>query len=616
MDTPVVNGVAYPYLEVEPRAYRFRILNAANDRFFNLQWYIADPDVKVKDGLKKRKGTEVRMIPAKARPGLPPDWPVDGREGGVPDPATVGPEWIQIGTEGGFLPAPVVIPNQPITWNTDPTTFNFGNVDKHSLLLGTAERADVIVDFSGYAGKTLILYNDAPAAFPASDARVDYYTGNPDMTDTGGPVSTRPGYGPNTRTIMQVRVKKGPVATPYDLEALRKVFKKKKSEGKRGVFEALNETIIFPQEFYSLAYDESFPGDVNTAFIRQYEISKTFKPIEATEPVTISIEPKAIQDEMGEAFDPDYGRMSAMLGLEFPTPGAGRQNFMLYGYLSPPVDIIRASLVGDQIGVFPDGTQIWRITHNGVDTHTLHTHLFHSQLINRVAWDGAIIPPETNELGWKDTIRVNPLEHTIIALRPLLPRNLPFKVGNSVRLIDPTMAEGMPLRVPTPGGGLVDPLGNPVTVFNHYINFGWEYVFHCHLLAHEEMDMMHAMAVAVAPEAPSGLSAEAQIGGIKLTWTDNSSEETGFVIQRAEDPNFTVGVTTFKVGENTTTYIDTTGLPGSLYYYRVKAQNVVGDTEIHPPPAVGFPNVTVESPWTDPVSVAIIAMARSLKPLS
>ena len=37
MDTPTVNGTAYPYLEVEPRAYRFRILNAANDRMFNLQ---------------------------------------------------------------------------------------------------------------------------------------------------------------------------------------------------------------------------------------------------------------------------------------------------------------------------------------------------------------------------------------------------------------------------------------------------------------------------------------------------------------------------------------------------------------------------------------------------
>ena len=32
MDTPLVNGTAYPYLNVEPKPYRFRILNASNDR--------------------------------------------------------------------------------------------------------------------------------------------------------------------------------------------------------------------------------------------------------------------------------------------------------------------------------------------------------------------------------------------------------------------------------------------------------------------------------------------------------------------------------------------------------------------------------------------------------
>ena len=42
-DTPLVNGVAYPTITVEPKTYRFRILNAANDRFFNLQWYVGDP---------------------------------------------------------------------------------------------------------------------------------------------------------------------------------------------------------------------------------------------------------------------------------------------------------------------------------------------------------------------------------------------------------------------------------------------------------------------------------------------------------------------------------------------------------------------------------------------
>ena len=41
-DTPVVNGTAYPTVTLEPASYRLRILNAANDRFWNLQWYVAE----------------------------------------------------------------------------------------------------------------------------------------------------------------------------------------------------------------------------------------------------------------------------------------------------------------------------------------------------------------------------------------------------------------------------------------------------------------------------------------------------------------------------------------------------------------------------------------------
>ncbi len=203
-DTPIVNGAIYPTTTVEPKAYRYRILNAANDRFWNLSWYVADP----------RTGTlsEVALNPAElaAAQTDPVVFP-------TPDTAwsPAGPNWIQIGTEGGFLPAPVVIPAHPTTWITDPTRFDVGNVDQHSLLLAPAERADVIVDFSQYRGKTLILYNDAPAAFPARVPGYDYYSGNPDLTPSGAP-STLPGYGPNTRTIMQVKVSNAAPALAFD----------------------------------------------------------------------------------------------------------------------------------------------------------------------------------------------------------------------------------------------------------------------------------------------------------------------------------------------------------------------------------------------------------------
>ena len=80
------------------------------------------------------------------------------------------------------------------------------NVSVHGLWLGPAERADAIVDFSKFAGKTLILYNDAPTPAPAVDSRLDYFTGDGDQTPIGGAPNTLPGFGPNTRTVMQVIV--------------------------------------------------------------------------------------------------------------------------------------------------------------------------------------------------------------------------------------------------------------------------------------------------------------------------------------------------------------------------------------------------------------------------
>jgi len=147
---------------------------------------------------------------------------------GIADPTTKGPDWIQIGTEGGFMPKPVVVPQQIIGYNLDPAFFNFGVVNQHSLFLGAAERADVIVDFSQFDGKTLILYNDSPAPVPAGAAPYDYYTGNANQMDAGGAPTTQPGYGPNTRTVMQIRVTK-PLANPtpdVTLANLEKVFAK------------------------------------------------------------------------------------------------------------------------------------------------------------------------------------------------------------------------------------------------------------------------------------------------------------------------------------------------------------------------------------------------------
>ena len=334
MDTPIVNGVAYPNLTVEPQAYRFRILNACNDRALNLQLYVADANVTTADG---RNNTEVQLVPRVQSPGFPANWPIDNRPGGSPHPSTIGPSFIQIGSEGGFLPAPVVRPNQPITYIDDPTRFDFGNVDKHTVLLMSAERADVIVDFSAYAGKTLILYNDAPAAFPARVPQYDYYTGSPDLTSTGGVPTVQPGYGPNTRTVMQIKVTNNASAAPYDLATLEAVFAKTAS--KRGVFESSQPPVIVPQVAYSSAYNQIFTQD---NFARIFDTYKNFTTLAGTQ-LNISFQPKALHDEMGGVYD-QYGRMSGMLGLEVTGVGAVQQMFAPFGYSSPPTDVLMSSV--------------------------------------------------------------------------------------------------------------------------------------------------------------------------------------------------------------------------------------------------------------------------------
>jgi FtsP/CotA-like multicopper oxidase with cupredoxin domain len=586
-DTPVVNGTAYPYLDVPAGPVRFRILNASHDRFWNLSFYVADQSGNLTNGFP----TEVRLKAAEVAAAKDDPFgvfPTPDTQSGASPP---GPSWIYIGTEGGFLPMPVIVPPQETTWVTDPTVFNAGNVDKHSLLLGPAERADVIVDFSGFAGKTLILYNDAPAAFPARDPRFDYYTDSAELRDTGGVAPVLPGYGPNTRTVMQVRVGSGS-GTPFNLAALEGAFRPDAATGRPGVFQSGQDPVIIGQAAYNETYGATFPDRYPCWGVsRIQDTSICVQPVTGQDPLYVPLQPKAIHDEMGASFD-SYGRMSTNLGLELPFTQVGNQNFVLQSYSDPPTELIKFSDQLVPIGdVRADGTQIWKITHNGVDTHPVHFHLFHVQLINRVGWDGIIRLPHPTELGWKDTVRISPLEDTIVALRPIAPRpdQLPWELPNSIRPLEPALPINSVL-----GFTNLDPQGNAVTVTNQLTNFGWEYIWHCHILSHEEHDMMRAIAFAVPPLTPELTGAvNGLFGGatVDLTWTD-SLVATGFTVEKAADPDFTVGVVSTAVGK-VLTYSDSIGVTTTPLYYRVFATNTVGSE------VPGYPTMTRESAYSN-----------------
>jgi FtsP/CotA-like multicopper oxidase with cupredoxin domain len=614
MDTPVVNGVAYPVLHVAPAAYRFQILAAGNDRSWNLSWFIADStgkDVAMLPAVPPATGTALPLcgainavtipsldmglamalldntgnplngtgLPAGCWPnygrqaGIPAPqtmWAADGRTGGAPDPRLAGPPWIQIGTEGGLLPTPVVIPATPVNYEQNTRSVTVTNVAVHGLWLGPAERADVIVDFSKFAGRTLILYNDAPTPAPAFDSRLDYFTGAGDQSSIGGAPDTQPGYGPNTRTVMQVVVDgSAPNTVPFSLTALKAAFVA--APGAPSVFEQTQPTPIVPEAIYNPSLATS---TVNTyASIQATDL--TFDPLapQSFDPPCAATAPAQCavigQKTIQELFTTDYGRMNATLGTELPFTSFLNQTTIPLGYIDPPTEIIR------------EGTsQLWKITHNGVDTHFVHFHLFNVQVVNRMGWDGTIRPPDPNEVGWKDTVRMNPLESILVALQPITPQ-LPFPLRNSIHLEDVTAALATTTQFTN-----IDPYTNvPSNTFNAPTNFGWEYVWHCHILGHEENDMMRPIVYQVAPPAPSNLVAALDPtvnGQVDLSFTDNSASETGFIIQRDSSTAFgapvaiSVGPSTpvNLAGEGTTWggTITATDTPGAgTFYYRVQA---------------------------------------------
>ena len=629
LDTPIVNGTAYPTLTVDPVRYRFQILNAANDRYWNLSFFLAytdplapapDTEVKMVDanpaylpnyGSYTQLGkpppmcdpgaplSQVTSLPVQPpAPGCYPSrWSTDARQGGAPDPATAGPRWVQIGSESGILPAAAVIAPLPVVYEMSKRSIVVTNIADHSLLLGPAERADVVVDFSQYAGKTLILYSDSPSPVPAGDPRTDYFTWGPDFTLTGGAPTTKPGFGPNIRTVMQVVVRatpKDPVPpitprTPLDDDAVATI-----TGALRARFPVSQLRPIVPEAVFSRMYPP-YVDYVNT-YVPITVQSLTFTPVGTTTQLTMQFEWKALH----ELFSTDYGRMNSVLAVEIPLTTWLGQTTIPYSNIDPATEFIK-----------DDVPALWKITHNGVDTHTIHFHLINVQIINRVGWDGAIRAPDANELGWKEAVRMNPLEDIYVALQPVK-QKLPWPQPDMVRPLD----VDRPLGTVTQFTG-VDIYNNPINISNQLFNFGQEYVWHCHLLGHEENDMLRAEVFVVAPEAPSALSAAQIITPslqTNLGWQDNSMSAMSFNLQRDVDPAFpsptSMQVRVPKVQPGPVTFVDKGPLAlDTVYYYRVRAEKVLTTLAI---PGAMWPEA---SAWSGTVMVVPAPIAQ-LAPVS
>jgi hypothetical protein len=170
-------------------------------------------------------------------------------------------------------------------------------------------------------------------------------------------------------------------------------------------------------------------------------------------------------------------------------------------------------------------------------------------------------------MGWKETVMMSPLEDIIVAVRAKKPVLPGFGVPLSQRLMDPTQPEGSPF-----GFTQIDPLtGNPAVVTNASVNFGWEYVWHCHILGHEENDFMRPIHFAANEAMPSSFAPTLTASTVSadgktatFNFADHSDTEYKFSLRRANaDLNGAAVDAYVEVGTELALSLNTDGTYGS-----------------------------------------------------
>ena len=288
------------------------------------------------------------------------------------------------------------------------------------LLLAPAERADLVCDFTGIAaGTEFILYNDAPGPFPGGGGSFDYYPGNPET-----PTST-PGYGPNTRTLLKIRVK-APTGTVKALNPFIRL-------STRGLKEVplVNQIPFVPTPI---------PNKVRVSGV--------------TYPVTVRTL------TLNEGFD-EYGRLAQFLGSDTVAPNSIDPAFFGRTYLDTPTENV-AERERSRSGRSP--------TCRPIPTRSIST-----SLTSRSSTASRSRPP-----GSAVRSRSSP---RAARWRPTLTSSATRK--RSGRIPDEVIAVIMKFDLPKV----------PFTVPASPRTGGHEYVWHCHILEHEEHDMMRPLVV-------------------------------------------------------------------------------------------------------------------------
>jgi hypothetical protein len=96
-----------------------------------------------------------------------------------------------------------------------------------------------------------------------------------------------------------------------------------------------------------------------------------------------------------------------------------------------------------------------------------------------------------------------------------------------------------------------------------------------------DLDAITVGVILVPPAAPTNLVALLDANTqVSLSWTDNANNETGFTVERCTGAGCTNFVSVTTVGNNATTFSDTTVSPNTVYVYRVYAINADGNSPV------------------------------------
>ena len=363
----VVNGVSWPELEVAPAIYRFRLLNGCNSRFLNLSLKPVDPVTGLPITLRI---TQTYTLP-------------NGKVKTKTNVKLTELPFYQIGAEQSLLPNVVMVQTGFATVlpgnGTIPNPLTKAPSKDQALLMGLAERADVLVDFRSLPNGTVIqMFNTAPDA---------PFGGFPDV----------PADPSTTGQVMRFRVNSS-------------LFNQSPTDA----------TATAPENLVLSLPDPTDPANSNTTFPNPRD-QALLEEESALVCVTIDALTGFITQDPTATPDPAVPGQCLVTGtptVAASVPFAPKAAVLgINGSTATPTVTLWSNAIVTNPS-FGD-TETWELWNHTVDGHPIHLHLVKFKVVNRQAFDpltgallGAAVAPTPTEAGWKDTVIAYPGEVT------------------------------------------------------------------------------------------------------------------------------------------------------------------------------------------------------------